>query len=178
MPSRRPGFTLIETILYIAIASVVLVSLSQFGWNIINVSTKNNTHQDVISDARFILDQISLAIRNATDIETANSNFDTNIATTPGSKLTLRGTTPNDPIVFDISSGSLRMQIGTNTPIPLTSNSTLVETLIFTDNSSPDGKSKNISYELSITANPSNSRQEYQATAHLRGDAELRSNNL
>lgn len=178
MSSNRPGFTLIETILYVAIASVVLVSLSQFGWNIIGVSTKNNIHQDIVSDSRFALDQISLAIRNATDIDTANSDFDTNIASTPGSKLTLRGTAPNDPVVFDVSSGSLRMQIGTNTPVLLTSNGTFIETLIFTDNSAPDGRSKNIHYELSVTANPSSSRQEYQATTHLRGDTELRSNNL
>lgn len=178
MPSHRPGFTLIETILYVAIASVVLISLSQFGWNIISVSTKNNIHQDIVSDSRFALDQMSLAIRNATDIDTTNSNFDINIATTPGSKLTLRGTAPNDPVVFDVSSGSLRMQIGTNTPVLLTSNSTSVETLIFTDNSSSDGKSKNIRYELSVIANSSSSRQEYQTTTHLRGDAELRSNNL
>lgn len=178
MSLKTHGFTLIETILYVAIASVVLVSLSQFGWNIIGTSAKNNTHQDVVSDARFSLDQLSLAIRNADDIDTAHSDFDTNIATTPGTTLTLRGTAPNDPIIFDVSGGALRMKVGANAPVSLTSNGVSVQTLIFANASSPDGKSKNVSYELSVIANAPTARQEYQATAHLRGDAELRSNSL
>lgn len=175
---RHSGFTLIETLLYVAIASVVLVSLSQFGWNIIGAGTKNAAHQDIVSNARFTLNQISLTIRNAADIDTANSNFGTNIATTPGTKLTLRGTAPNDPIIFNISGGALRLQVGTNTPVLLTSNGVSVKTLIFTNSSSSDGKSKNIGYELSVNTDSSSNRQEYQATAHLRGDAELRSNSL
>ena len=174
---NKKAFSLIETILYIGIAGIVLVSLFTFGWNMIGVGAKNSVHHDVVANGRFVVEKLSFFIREATDIDAANSNFGVNLAGT-SNKITLRADTPNDPIVFDVSGGALRVKLGAATAVPVTSSDVSVSSIVFTNYSSVDGKTKNIRFELQLDAVSGVGRQEYTGSVHLVGDSEIRSNSL
>lgn len=170
------AFTLIETLLYVGIVGMVLASLVGFGWNMMGIGAKSGTHHDVVSNERLVAEKLSFFVREATDIDGANSNFGVNLATTPGSKVTLRGVAPNDPIVFDVSGGALRVTLGVAAPIALTSSNIAVSSIVFTNASSADGKTKNVGFEIQLGTTSSGNRFEYASNTALRSSAEIRSN--
>lgn len=60
----RGGFTLLEAVLYLAIAGIVLYFVSAFGFNAIFGRSKIDSFQDVNSAGRAVLDEISNTIRD------------------------------------------------------------------------------------------------------------------
>lgn len=170
------AFTLIETLLYIGIVGIVLTSLILFGWNMMGIGAKIGTHHDAVSNGRLSGEKLSFFIREATDIDAANSNFGVNLAATPGSKVTLHAAAPNDPVVFDVSGGVLRVTLGASAPVALTSSNIALTSLVFTNASSVDGKTKNIGFEIRLGTMSSSNRFEYTSSATLRSSAEMRSN--
>lgn len=170
------AFTLIEMLLYIGVAGMVLSSLVAFGWNMMGIGAKSGTHADVVSNERLVAEKLSFFIREATDIDATNSDFGVNVATTTGSKITLHAVAPNDPIVFDVSGGVLRVTQGTAAPVALTSSNVSVSSLVFTNFSSADGKAKNIGFEIQLATISASNRSEYASASALRSSAELRSN--
>lgn len=170
------AFTLIEVLLYTGIVGIVLASLVGFGWNMMGIEVKTAAHSDAMSNARFVGEKLSFFIREATDIDAANSNFGVNLAMTPGSKVTLRSVAPNDPIVFDVSSGTLRVTQGVAAPASLTSSNISVNSIVFTNASSADGKTKNIGFDIQLETISGGNRFEYESEVLLRSSAEIRSN--
>jgi type II secretory pathway pseudopilin PulG len=68
----KRGFTLIEAILYLAIAGTVLYFISGFSFNAIFGRAKIETVQDVNQNSRAVLDEISTTIGNAVEINGIN----------------------------------------------------------------------------------------------------------
>ncbi len=64
----KKGFTLIEAILYLAIAGTVLYFISGFAFNAIFGKSRIETVQEVNDSGRAILDDISGDISNAVEI--------------------------------------------------------------------------------------------------------------
>ena len=64
----KNGFTLLEAILYLAIAGTVLYFISSFAFNIIFGKAKIETIQYVNQNTRSILDEISNTINSAVEI--------------------------------------------------------------------------------------------------------------
>jgi len=77
----QKGFTLIELIVYIAIASLVLVSALNIGWNVSLGQTNSSAKKEVYLNARLILNELQNQIRQADGVITANSVFNTNPGT-------------------------------------------------------------------------------------------------
>ncbi len=175
---KQQGFTLIEMLLYVGISGIVLTVLVLFEWNMIGIGAKNGTHHDVVSNARLASEKLTFFIREATDIDTTNSNFNVNLATVSGSKLTLRGVAPNDPIVIDVSGGTLRVALGASAPVALTSTNVAVSSLVFANASSADGSTKNVGFEIKLGTVIAGNRFEYSSSTALRSSAELRSHSL
>ncbi len=65
---RSGGFTLIEAILYLAIAGTVLYFISGFSFNAIFGTAKIETIQEVNQNSRSVLDEISSAVGDAIEI--------------------------------------------------------------------------------------------------------------
>jgi hypothetical protein len=72
----KKGFTLIEAILYLAIAGTVLYFISGFAFNSIFGKAKIETIQDVNQNSRSVLDEISNAISNSTEVNGATGGSD------------------------------------------------------------------------------------------------------
>jgi Tfp pilus assembly protein PilE len=66
------GFTLIEAILYLAIAGTVLYFISGFAFNIIFSKSKIEAVQEVSQNNRSVLDEISQTISDAEGINGVN----------------------------------------------------------------------------------------------------------
>ena len=69
---KRQGFTLIEAILYLAIAGTVLYFISGFAFNSIFGKAKIESIQGVNQDARSALDDISTTISGSVQLNGLN----------------------------------------------------------------------------------------------------------
>jgi len=143
------GFTLFETIIYIGIAGIILVSFVQFSLTISGSRNKNYAVQEVQANARTALDIISQKIRMA----------DAVTSPVPGGPTTnsLSLTMPGDDIVFDLSGVKMQMAEGVTT-YDLTSGKVSVTSFNFT-NLAVSGERDSIKIEFTIEyANPGDIR--------------------
>ncbi len=161
----RNGFTFIELILYISIVVIMLTAIVPFGWSTITSGVKSSVQQEVYSQARFVSEKLKQEIRNANGINSVSAaTIDLNTST-------------NSTTVIDINGGKIRIRYGAGgTPINLNSDDTNVTSLVFTNYSSADNKTKHIGFTLTISSNYAGQRQEYNETITLRGSAEVRNN--
>lgn len=173
---RTPAFTLIELILYVAILAIVLGGLTQLAWTVVGAGNKSATQEEISAQARYVSARITSEIRNANGINTGSSTFDTNLALAPAAQLSLAATAPNDPTLISVAAGKVRLKQGAAAAINLNSDRTTVQDLTFSNYTSLDNKTKNITYTLTLSTTSGSGRYEYSETISLRGDAEIRSN--
>lgn len=176
--NMKKAFTLIEVLLYITIVTIIMSSLVLFAWNVVILGAKNNTQQELYAQGRIVSERILSEIRKANDLNTGTSNFDVNLATNASLQLSLVADSPNNPTLFSVSSGILMIKQGAAAATPLHSNTISVTSLIFTNYSSADGKTKHVGYILSLTKSSSSAAQQYQGSITLDSSAEIRSNPL
>lgn len=164
MHSTR-GFTLIELLLYVALVTIILSALIPFTWDIIGSSVKSRVQQEVSSNGRYVTERINYEIRNAAGINSVSA-----------SSISLSETVAAvNPTVIDLSGGKVRITQGAGSPVNLNSDDTTVSSLIFTDYTSADNKTKHIQTALSIGSSLNQTRQEYKQTMTLETSAEVRS---
>ena len=137
------GVTLIETIIYIAIVSVVMMSLIPFAWNIIEGGTKASTQREVFSNARYMSEQIKYQVRNATGINS--------VASSQISLATANSAT--NPTIIAVSGTNMTMQQGSGSVLNLNTKNATVSGVAFTGYSSADNKTKNIQFVFTVNAN-------------------------
>ena len=172
--SSSSGFTLVETILYIALIVIMLSALVPFALQMIDSSAKSGTAQDVYSAARYASERIKYEIRNASDLNVANSSFGVNLATTTGAMLSLAESTSSvNPTNFSVVSGTLKIAQGANSPVALNPSSTQITSLVFQNYST--GTYHNIGFVLVVSDSSTSTRTEYQASTTIESSAELRS---
>ncbi|NUM25493.1 MAG: type II secretion system protein [Candidatus Buchananbacteria bacterium] len=158
---KQSGFTLIELILYLAIVSIILVSISYLMLDMLSGQTKNYTSQDINQQLRFISNIITKDIRAAQDITSISD--DNLVLTMPGDDITLH---------FDTANSTLTRQVGFSNLIILHDTSVKV-TGVFADQSY-DARTKNVAVTLRLEYdNPSN-QPEYAASTTAIFSAELR----
>ena len=159
---KLKAFTLIELLLYVAIISIVLSAILPIGLSVVQSSIKNSIYQELGSVARNVLERIKYEIRNASYISSVNANSIT-VINDSGASLTI-----------DSTGGKVRINIG-NGPVDITPYNTYVESLIFTDGTSVDDKSKNIQIQMKLRTNYSNSdRIDFKSEIILLTSVELR----
>ena len=121
------SFTLIELLIYIAIISLVLVSVTGFFWNIVSGNIKENSYQEVQQNGRFVITKITQEIKKAIGINSPVQGSSDN-------SLSLIMSEPNlNPTIFDVSGGKLRITQGASAPIELTTDQIRVSNLQFTN---------------------------------------------
>jgi prepilin-type N-terminal cleavage/methylation domain-containing protein len=163
MPKRsaKKGFTLVELIIYIAIASMVLVGAVNVAWNLITANATSDLKRDVYMNARVVTEEFGRQVRGAEDVDTGSSTFGAN----PG-VLTLDYPGGNTDKVFDtynkdvvvggqiVNITKLRITEGTSDPVDLTNDHVDVGDFTLTDltqASEPD----NVLLELTLdSVNP------------------------
>lgn len=152
---KTKAFTLIELIVYIAILSIVLVSAIGFLWNIIGGSVRVSASTELTYSARLVQGNITYTGRNAHDVLTLSSTFDSH----PGVLVfeTSGGDVTFDTVTEEITVGGqsvtirkLRMKTGAGLPIDLTSDKVDVTNFVV-KNRTRGTEPKNVKVEVTLT---------------------------
>lgn len=126
-PNNQVGFTLIEMLLYLAIAGGMLLLASTLLIASIDARVKSQTVAEIEQEGLAIMQIITQTVRNAEAITSptaANSAASSTIDVVTGAK---------DPTIFDLSSGALRIKEGAGAALALTTSRVTASSLTFTN---------------------------------------------
>ena len=163
---KDEGFTLVELILYLAIASLIVVFASVFIHNLLESKVKNQAILEVEEQGVQTLNLITQTIRNAEDINSpakGDSSSELSLAVSDASK---------SPTVFDVSQETLRIKEGDSSATALTSNRVWVDEIHFR-NLSRDGTPGIVRIELTLSYASEGQTQAYQYSKTFYASAAL-----
>jgi type II secretory pathway pseudopilin PulG len=161
------GFSLIEVLFYVSMLSVFILVLSTFWGTLQDVQLKGRAMNTVSTEAAFMLNKITQSIRNASSIT----------APLPGSSansLTLASTTPTEnPTIFDLNNGNVRISSGASPYTNLNSPWVTVTNLTFTNLTGANAKGviriqMTVSYKNTDATANQNYVQAFYATAAIK----------
>lgn len=157
--TKTGGYTLIELLLYISLASVLLIGLSVFFGISAEARVKTQTVTEVDQQGGLVMDYIQQTVRNATSITSPSAG-------TSGSSLTVVVPTASlSPTIFNLSGTTLQVKEGSATAIALTNTKVTVSNLTFTNvsRSGTDGAVR-ISFTLDRVNNTGRNEYSYTKT--------------
>ena len=161
---KGEGFTLVETLIYIAILGGLMAYFISFSLSIGASRSKTYVMQEVNANARIALEILSEKIRAADDI----LEPDIGIAST---SLRIDMPSPDDNILFDLNNGVLEAEQGSNTFL-ITSDKVNISNLIF-NNLTIDGEKGNVRIFLTMEYRDPESK-EYQYSRDFQTSVNLR----
>lgn len=164
------GFTLVETLIYIAIVGGIMVTFISFSLNISAARNKVYSAQEVQSNARLALDIITKKIQSASSVSTTASVFGSN----PGTLYLIMSSSTLNPTIISLSANTSSLQIkeGAASTTVITSNVVSVSNLVF-NNWSASSTRENIGVNLSVSYVTS-TNPEYQFSQNLQTAVSLR----
>jgi len=161
------GFTLIELILYIAIASIVLGVVTLFLRSLVEGKIKSDTIAEVEQQGLQITHRITRAIRSSEGIISPAQGLS-------GASLTLDTVNASDdPTIFDLAVDTIRITEGAGSAITLNNGIVTASNLLFYNVSSTDTPGI-IKIEFVLTSVNPAGRNEYDYTRTFYGTAALR----
>jgi len=170
----QKSFTLIEILVYIAVLSIVIVTIVSFVLWSVRSNTKAKVMREVLDNARRAMEIMTYEIKEAESIYSPTSIFDSQ----PGqlsletSKYLPEGERTSY-IDFYLCNNRLCFKKESQDSIVLTTDNVEVSNLVFTKIITGDTPSIQIDLKIDYE-NPAN-RPEYQASVNLRSTASLRS---
>ncbi len=124
---KAKGFTLLEFILYFALLSIIMTTVTIFSIDLFQARAKARVIAEVEQNSRFGLLRILRAIRQANQLNVGSS-----VLNSDNGVLSLgEAAASTDPTVFDLSGGTLRIKEGVGTATPLTSAEVTITKLRF-----------------------------------------------
>jgi len=143
----QKGFTLVETLLYIAVIGGVSATFVNFSLSIASSGAKTYVTQEVHANGRLAVDLVSQRIRAATGVNTGSSTFDSD----PGVLSLAMAEAAKNPTIISLSGddGVLRIKEGSNDAVSVTSSQTKMTNLTFT-NLTATGARSNIRMQMTI----------------------------
>jgi type II secretory pathway pseudopilin PulG len=164
---HRRGFTLVEILLYISIASVMLLVTTLFLQTLLESRIKNQTIAEVEQQGLQVMQMITQKVRNAENITIPTQGANDSSLTLDVLDLA------SDPTIFDLSSGVIRTTEGTSSAVSLTNSRVVASSLVFENLSGTDTPGI-VRIEFIIThINPSG-RNEYDFSKTFQTSASLR----
>lgn len=120
---KKGGFTLIEMLVYIGLFSMIIGGAIVSAYNIFESTNRNQTKAMVAEEGLFLIGKINWALTGATAIDLISSNK---------ISITKSGITVSDnPLIFDNSSGEMRLKRGADSPQVLNNTNIAVNDLVF-----------------------------------------------
>lgn len=150
------GFTLIETLIYIALFALIMGSGVAASFYVIDSSEKEKAGINAIAEAQFLLRKIDWALTGADAI-----NFPLSGTSGPSLSVNKNGFFSN-PIVIDLAGGRARIATGGGSPAELTGDRVIITNLLFQN--IPAVPPKPAAIKATFTANGAN----YELTRYLR----------
>ncbi|QQS15536.1 MAG: type II secretion system protein [Candidatus Moraniibacteriota bacterium] len=164
---RQSGFTLIELLLYVGIASLLLFAASIILSILLESRIKNQTIAEVEGQGAAVLHILGQSVRNASGINSPS----------PGSSASMLSlavdNSGNNPTVFNIELGALRVKEGSSGAINLT-NSRVVVSNLSVANLSRSGTLGTVRIEFTVAAKNTSGRNAYSFSKTFATSATLR----
>lgn len=169
--SAAKGFTLIETLIYIAVIGLVVSSFVVFSVSVSQSGNKTFVTQEVHANARHALDIMSGRIRASTGVNTEASTFGSD----PGVLSLSMAASGSNPTVLSLSGddGVLQITEGVGSAVALTSDEVKVTNLVFT-NLTPTGARESIRIQMTVAYNNAGSDVEYSYSKSFQTAVSLR----
>ena len=145
--NHTKGFTLIETLIYVALIGGAIVSFITFIISISNSRNKVYVKQEVQANARIALNLINQTIKSANDVNVASSTF----AIDPGILSLSMDDAGENPTIINLNEndGVLQIKKGNNPVIAVTSDEVKIINLVFT-NLTGDNAKENIRVGITV----------------------------
>ncbi len=121
------GFTLIESILYLAITSSMVFVISIFLGLVLGARVKNKIVLEVEQQGTFILQQLTRSLQESQAINSPLPGESSNELSLSSSVF------PENPLVFNAGSGAMLETIGSQDPVPLNSPAIIIKNISFTN---------------------------------------------
>ncbi len=164
---KGEGFTLIELLLYITVASTMLLAISVFLLNLLESRIKNQTIAEVEQQGLQVMQLVAQTARNAESITLP-------VPGASASSLTLDIITiADDPTIFDLTSGAVRIKEGADSAIALTNSRVVASDLAF-QNLSRAGTPGAVRIRFTLAHINPEGRNEYSFAKTFIGSAALR----
>lgn len=163
----QKGFTLIEILLYVGIASTILLVSTMFLQTLLEARIKNTTIAEVEQQGLQVMQYITQTIRNAESVTIPSVG-------TSASLLTLDVVdVSDDPTLFDLSNGTIRITEGASSPVVLTNSRVIASNLTFENYSRPDTPGV-VRISFILTYENLSGRQEHEFEKTFYASASLR----
>lgn len=161
------GFTLLELLLYVSLATILLLATALFLSVLLEARVKNQTIAEVEQQGVQVMQTITQTIRNSTVINSP-------IRGTSAQSLSLDTlTATNNPTVFSTSGGTVYVTKGGASTVPLT-NSRVASSGIIFSNLSRFGTPGVVHVQFTLSAVNKTGRNEYNYSRTFYGNASLR----
>ncbi len=166
----RAGFTLVETLIYVAIIGGVAITFVSYSLNISDTRQKTYGAQEVHANARMVMDAITKKIMSASSVNTTSSQFGVDSGVLV---LTMASSTLN-PTIISLATSTRAVQIkeGNYAATAIISNYVRVDSLVFS-NFSASSTRANIGVSVAISA-VSSTGPTYQNSQSFRTAVSLR----
>ncbi|MFZ2190425.1 MAG: GIY-YIG nuclease family protein [Candidatus Magasanikiibacteriota bacterium] len=142
------GFTLVETIIYVAIIGGIIATFISFSLNISNARNKTYVQEETQANARVVLNIITQKIQSASGVNTSASVFGVD----PGVLSLAMSSSTLNPTIINLSADNGRLQIkeGDNATTTITTAQVQVNNLVF-NNFSASSTRENIGVDLNVS---------------------------
>jgi len=162
------GFSLVETLLYVALFAIIVSALAVFLATLSASRINQQVTGEVDQQASFALRTITQSLRNATVINSPSAGA------TSSSLSINTGVASTTPTLYSLTSNTLFITEGVNPPIPLTNTRVNVTNLTFS-NLTLSGSKGNVAIDLTLKAAAASAgRAEYNYQASYHDSASLR----
>ncbi len=157
---KRPGITLIELLIYLAITAIVLVVVIDLVTRIAQNRGASQGQTEVTQNARFLCERLSLATSQASAIS----------GTYPANNLNL--TINSLPVIFSLENGQIFYQEGGGQAMALTDSKVEVTPIDISENifkHLANGQAQSVQIRFKITFKQNNFSREFETAAVLEG---------
>ena len=163
----KKGFSLVELLLYISIASILLLAISVFFSFLLRARIKNQVIAEVEQQGLSVMHLMTQTTRNAEAIILP-------VQSVSAPSLSLQFPSSSiDPTFFDLSSGSIRIKEASGIPVSLT-NSRITASALQFQNLSRTNTPGIIRIQFTLTSVNPGGRSEYSYSKTFIGSAALR----
>lgn len=120
------GFTLLETLIYIGLVSVITSSFIAASYQIIDSRGRVQNQLELIENKKFLVEKLRWVLASNESIN--SPNLDASGGSLSVNKLNYG----SNPMVVDLSANQIRLTLGGGQPVPLTNSQVAVTNLAFT----------------------------------------------
>ena len=158
----RSGFTLIDTIIYIALFSLVISVAVESFYRIVESGRRTRSRAEVEQEANFVTRKIEWALSGLEKVNQPSAGASS--STLSVNKFNF----PNNPLVFDLDGGAVRLKEGLGPLAPLTNDNVVVSELTFSNLSPTGNRPPGVRVILSVVSQSVNSSTTIENTVYLK----------